>query len=141
MAQDLLYRGGFWIEGRVNNYNDNDMEEISRMLHLDSGLGQNVPWTVGLNRPLGTTYTLQATRLSEEGRLVKGIYKGRSGDHISLNLSKGEIFNRSQCWDQRVVMGLSHCAEYQGPSSKTTPGLDVKRNKCSISAPMVVLSV
>ncbi|KAI5327802.1 hypothetical protein L3X38_027198 [Prunus dulcis] len=30
MAQDLLYRGGFWMEGRVNNYND--IEEIRRML-------------------------------------------------------------------------------------------------------------
>ncbi|KAI5338893.1 hypothetical protein L3X38_018165 [Prunus dulcis] len=30
MAQDLLYRGGFWMEGRVNNYNV--MEEIRRML-------------------------------------------------------------------------------------------------------------
>ncbi|BBG92842.1 lectin protein kinase family protein [Prunus dulcis] len=24
--------GGFWVEGQVNNYNDNDMEEIRRML-------------------------------------------------------------------------------------------------------------
>ncbi|CAL2257110.1 unnamed protein product [Prunus armeniaca] len=30
MTQDLLYRGGFWMEGRVDNYND--MEEIRRML-------------------------------------------------------------------------------------------------------------
>ncbi|CAL9016561.1 unnamed protein product, partial [Prunus brigantina] len=29
-AQDLLYWGGFWMEGRVDNYND--MEEIRRML-------------------------------------------------------------------------------------------------------------
>ncbi|CAL8999548.1 unnamed protein product, partial [Prunus brigantina] len=29
-AQDLLSQGGFWMEGRVNNYND--MEEIMRML-------------------------------------------------------------------------------------------------------------
>ncbi|KAI5311415.1 PREDICTED: PRUPE_5G169200 [Prunus dulcis] len=30
MAQDLVYQRGFWMEGRVNNYND--MEEIRRML-------------------------------------------------------------------------------------------------------------
>ncbi|CAB4269686.1 unnamed protein product [Prunus armeniaca] len=30
MAQDLLYRGGFWMEGRIDNYND--MKEIRRML-------------------------------------------------------------------------------------------------------------
>ncbi|CAL8078679.1 unnamed protein product [Prunus armeniaca] len=30
MAQDLLSWGGFWMEGRVNNYND--MKEIMRTL-------------------------------------------------------------------------------------------------------------
>ncbi|KAI5345505.1 hypothetical protein L3X38_013382 [Prunus dulcis] len=30
MAKDLLYWGGFWMEGCVDNYND--MEEIRRML-------------------------------------------------------------------------------------------------------------
>ncbi|KAH0974036.1 hypothetical protein GBA52_015935 [Prunus armeniaca] len=36
-------------------------------------------------------------------------------------------------------MGTGHYTDYQGPSSKTTPSLDVKRIKCSLSATMLLL--
>ncbi|KAH0976946.1 hypothetical protein GBA52_026665 [Prunus armeniaca] len=60
-------------------------------------------------------------------------------DHISLNLARKEIFNHYPCWDQRVVAGISHYANYQRSNSKAPPSLNVKRIKLSLPATMPVL--
>lgn len=45
---------------------------------------------------------------------VRGIYKGRKRDQISSNLARKEIFifNPSQCWDWRAIMGAYHHAGF-----------------------------
>ncbi|CAL2275776.1 unnamed protein product [Prunus armeniaca] len=107
MAQDLLYRGGFWMEGRVDNYND--MEEIRRMLRQLTERVARIEARTQIGKSFDgersvNPYLDQVARIDTLSReSLDGEYEGDSPFHYCALL----------CESSEEGHGYSHCV-YEG---------------------------
>ncbi|CAL2242271.1 unnamed protein product [Prunus armeniaca] len=110
MVQDLLYRGGFWMEGRIDNYND--MEEIRRMLQQ---LTEHVA-CIEARTQIARIDTLSRGSLNGE-------YEGDSPFHYCASL----------CESSEEGHGYSHCV-FEGRFQ-----LDAKRSRINMKQLKILL--
>ncbi|CAL2256207.1 unnamed protein product [Prunus armeniaca] len=103
MAQDLLYRGGFWMEGHVDNYND--MEEIRRMLRQLTERVARIEARTQIGKSFDgercvNPYLNRVARINTLSRgSLDGEYEGDSPFHYCASL----------CESSEEGHGYSHC--------------------------------
>ncbi|CAL2273038.1 unnamed protein product [Prunus armeniaca] len=127
MAQDLLYQGGFWMEGRIDNYNN--MKEIRRMLQQLTERAARIEarTQIGKSSDGERCVNLYLNRVSRIDTLSRGSLVGEYEGDIPFH------YCASLCESSEEGHGYSHCV-FEGRFQ-----LDAQRSRINMKQLKILL--